>query len=215
MTQITFSWPWQWDINLNQIQDGGKHARGVTRAAVTEWKAIFTYIDSENSPGLHNPATVSTNTSTVLHFFWPHSHRHCTSVLLDILLVGCWCFTSLQHLRTLVLTWDSVHSWWLYCAAPLGNQAANTMTWYPTKSHYPNIELTSHCIIVLLPNAMLGSDKYQFDKSLVWLDQQPNSPYTSHQVHALPIQPYHFRECVRQNNMQHNYISSSSHLPKL
>ena len=27
-----------------------------------------------------------------------------------------------------VLTCDSVHSWWLYSAAPLGDQATNTMT---------------------------------------------------------------------------------------
>ena len=34
-----------------------------------------------------------------------------------------------------LLTCDSVHSWRLYSAAPLGNQAFSTMMWYPTQSH--------------------------------------------------------------------------------
>ena len=40
-------------------------------------------------------------------------------------------------------TIDSLYSWILYSAAPLGNQAASTMILYPTQSHYPEIELTS------------------------------------------------------------------------
>ena len=35
------------------------------------------------------------------------------------------------------LTCDSAHSWWLYSTAPLGNQATDTMNWYPTRSYYP------------------------------------------------------------------------------
>ena len=30
-------------------------------------------------------------------------------------------------------TCDSAHSWWLSCAATLGDQAISTMTWYPTQ----------------------------------------------------------------------------------
>ena len=40
-----------------------------------------------------------------------------------------------------VPTCDSAHSSWLYGAA-LGNQAVNSMTWYPTQSHYPDSDLT-------------------------------------------------------------------------
>ena len=47
----------------------------------------------------------------------------------------------------------------LYSAAPLENQAANTMT-HPTQSHFPDTEPTSHIEIML--SAWLGSDKYQF-----------------------------------------------------
>ena len=37
-----------------------------------------------------------------------------------------------------VLTCSSAHSWRLYSAVPLGNQAARTMIWYPPQSHYPD-----------------------------------------------------------------------------
>ena len=47
------------------------------------------------------------------------------------------------------LTCDSVHTWRLYSAAPLGDQAI------------------SPCPILLMPNIWLGSDMYHFLKSLV------------------------------------------------
>ena len=46
---------------------------------------------------------------------------------------------------------------------------------HATHSHYPDTEPTSLCPILLMPSDRLGSDKYEFDKSLVWLDQEPNS----------------------------------------
>ena len=52
----------------------------------------------------------------------------------------------------------SAHSWHLY------------ITLYPIQSHYPDTDLTSPCPILLMPNTRLGSDKYQFYKSLVLLD---------------------------------------------
>ena len=70
----------------------------------------------------------------------------------------------------LVPTWDSSRSWWLYSAAPLGSQAISTMTWYPTQSHYPDTEPNSPCSILIMPNTWLGSDKYEFDKSLIWFE---------------------------------------------
>ena len=68
-----------------------------------------------------------------------------------------------------------VHSWRLYSAPPFGNQAASTMTWYPTQSHYPVTEPTSPCPILLMPSTKLGSNKYHFCKSLVWHDWESNS----------------------------------------
>ena len=60
-----------------------------------------------------------------------------------------------------VLTCDSPHSWWLYYAAPLGDHATSTMSWYTTQSHYPDTEPRSPCPILIIPSAWLGSDKYQ------------------------------------------------------
>ena len=39
-----------------------------------------------------------------------------------------------------VLIYDSTHSWRLYSAASLGNQAASIITYYPTQSHYPDTD---------------------------------------------------------------------------
>ena len=73
----------------------------------------------------------------------------------------CWLFYVLAT-STVISGWaptcDSVHLWWPFCAAPVGNQATATMTWYPTQSHYPDTEVTSSCPILLMPNTRLGSD---------------------------------------------------------
>ena len=50
---------------------------------------------------------------------------------------------------------------------PLWEQAASTMTKYPIQSHYPDTELTSPCLIQIIPISRLDSDKCQFCKSLV------------------------------------------------
>ena len=49
-----------------------------------------------------------------------------------------------------------------------------------TQSHYPDTKLTSPHSILLMPSARLGSDKYQFCKSLLWLDQESNRLLTGH-----------------------------------
>ena len=49
-----------------------------------------------------------------------------------------------------VLTCDNPHSWRLYSAASLGNQATSTMTCYPTQSHYADTEPTSPCPILIM-----------------------------------------------------------------
>ena len=84
-------------------------------------------------------------------------------------------------------TCDSMHSQQFYSLAPLGNQAEGTMIQFPTQPHYPDTELTSPCPILLLLSTKLGSDKYQVYKSLVWLDQEPNSGTPTSEACALPI----------------------------
>ena len=63
---------------------------------------------------------------------------------------------------------------WLYNATPLGDQVAHTVTWYPTQSHYPDTQLTSPYPILIMLSTRLGSDKYPFWKSLIWLDRDSN-----------------------------------------
>ena len=89
-------------------------------------------------------------------------------------------------------TCERVHLWWRYSAAPLGNQTTSTMTQYPTQFHYLNTELTSHHpVLLLMPNAKLGSNKYKLLKSLIWLDRNPNSRSPAREVRALPVSPPH------------------------
>ena len=74
-----------------------------------------------------------------------------------------------------------------YSTVPLGNPAVSTMIPYSTQSHYPDTEPTSPCPIWIMLSTWLGSDKYQFSKSLVWLDQGSNSRSPAHQASPLPI----------------------------
>ena len=61
---------------------------------------------------------------------------------------SCWSFTSLQLLV-------SYHNGSVFASmfshGLLGNKAADTMTWYPTQSHYPNTELTCPFPILFMP----------------------------------------------------------------
>ena len=59
---------------------------------------------------------------------------------------------------------ESVHSWQLYRAAPLGNQAISIMT---IRQIILTLSQTVH--IPIMPSTCLGSDTYQFYKSMVWL----------------------------------------------
>ena len=57
-------------------------------------------------------------------------------------------------------TCDNAHLLQLYSAVPLENQAAGTMTQVPTESHYPDGELASPCIVLVISTNRIGSDKY-------------------------------------------------------
>ena len=52
-------------------------------------------------------------------------------------------------------------------AAPLGDQATGTMTRLPIQWHYSDTELSSPCFILVMSSIKLGSEKYQFCKSLL------------------------------------------------
>ena len=56
---------------------------------------------------------------------------------------------------------------------------------YPTRSYYPNTVLTGSCPILLILSTRLGSDKYLFYKSLVWLDQDSKSCSSAQEACAL------------------------------
>ena len=54
-------------------------------------------------------------------------------------------------------------------AAAVRHQTVHIMVQYPSLSHYPDSELTSHCVTLLMLRARLGSDKFQCYKSLVFV----------------------------------------------
>ena len=79
-------------------------------------------------------------------------------------LVGCWSFTSLQHPSSYQDRYRPVTAYTYADCIMLSyweNQDAGTLTLYPTQSHYPNTDLTSSCLILLMPSAKLRRDKYQ------------------------------------------------------
>ena len=108
------------------------------------------------------------------------------------------------HIRMCTDLWQCAHS-----AAPLWNQTFCTMTQYPTQSHYPDIELTSPCPILLMSSARLGSNKYKFDKSLIWLDWEPNTPIShTRGLHSTNLAlclflPYHHRPGAVAESVEH------------
>ena len=86
----------------------------------------------------------------------------------------CWGFIAWQYQRS----YQHANRLVKVCnqgAAPLRDQASDTMTQYPTQSHYPDTEQTSHCLFLLMLSDRLVSDKNQFDKSLAWLGCDSNS----------------------------------------
>ena len=88
--------------------------------------------------------------------------------LLSIPISICLLFYVLTIIKIIsgwVPTCDGVHTWRLYSATQLRDQTADTMTRYPTQSHYPDNVLTSPCPILLMQSARLGINFM----SLVWL----------------------------------------------
>ena len=81
----------------------------------------------------------------------------------------------------------SAHSWQLYSAASLGNQAISTMTWYPTQSHYP--EPNSPCPILITLSTWLGSDNYHFISPLFDFSMGSSPRLPTRETSALQIWP--------------------------
>ena len=74
-------------------------------------------------------------------------------------------FTSWQHLRyqsAQVPTCSSVHSCWLYSAAPLGKKPGHHYNELISNPYYSDTEPASHCPILIMSGAWLVSKKYQF-----------------------------------------------------
>ena len=89
--------------------------------------------------------------------------------------------------------------------ASLWNQAASTMTWYPTQSHYPDNEPTSprHSLIIL--STWLGREKYKFlrhslDLAIHW----------GHRLrHIIQV----FKSCYRSYSLaSSSYVHLQAHL---
>ena len=82
-----------------------------------------------------------------------------------------WSFMYIVETSRVISRWvlvcDSAHSWRLYSAVPLGDQAVSTRIQYPTLWDYSDAELSSACSV--LPSTGLGSDKNNLCKSLAWL----------------------------------------------
>ena len=113
-----------------------------------------------------------------------------------------WLLESYVLATSVVILWwvstcHSEHSWRLYNACPLGNQA---MTQYPTQSHHPNTKQNGCWPILLTLGTWLGSNKHRFYKSLLWLDQESNFWYpgiSQTRVPTLSIWPLHWVYVMR------------------
>ena len=81
---------------------------------------------------------------------------------IDVCLLLFHVLTTSKVIWGRVPTCYSVHSCRLNSAAPLGNHAISTITWYPTQSHSTDIKPTTPCTIPIMSTVWLGSNKYTF-----------------------------------------------------
>ena len=82
------------------------------------------------------------------------------SLFIDCLLLF-YILTTSKVISGGALTCDSTHSWRLLSVAPLGYQVIDTMTQYPTQSHYPNTVVNRRCPILAVLYTRLCSEKYK------------------------------------------------------
>ena len=61
------------------------------------------------------------------------------------------------------------------------------MTRYPIQLHYPDTKLTNPCHVLLMLITRPGRNKYQFNKSLVWLNREPHSRSPTREARPPPV----------------------------
>ena len=88
-----------------------------------------------------------------------------------------------------ILATSKVTSGWVSTVLPHWDHGACNLTYFPTQSYYPDINLTSSCPIIVMPSAWLSSDKYQLLKSLVWFGWVLNSWTFTWKACDLPNRP--------------------------
>ena len=111
----------------------------------------------------------------------PHTHTHQSTPLPPLVVpivadknsilpgwfLEVYVLATFKAISGWVPTCDSVHSWWLNNAAPLGDEVVSTMIWYPTQTHSPDTKLTSPSCNLIMLSAWLGGDKYKLSH---WFD---------------------------------------------
>ena len=104
-----------------------------------------------------------------------HCHKWVSILIWPKMLPGCRTPTTNIYLISHYILHVVIFNYlYIIAAVPLINQAIGTMTQYSTQSHYPDTDWAMQCPILLMMNARVGTDKYQFYKSCVWLDWKPN-----------------------------------------
>ena len=157
---------------------------------VTSWMAVFVDInctDTDETGTVMSVETAFTSSYCVNYTFTErckHQIRQCFPPSHKLVIKSEWAAGWLLEFYVLATsnfisgqppTCDGVHSWWLHSAAPLGDQAASTMTWYLIQSHYPDTECARPCHTITILSIWPGSDKYQFVlNSFVCLDLGSN-----------------------------------------
>ena len=100
------------------------------------WHSLI-YIYIYNMCGIHN-AYIIQDVYIYTTYPWACVGLHVNTLYACLLLF--YPLASYMVISGQNLACDSAHSLRLHSAAPLGNQAIRTMTWYPTQSHYPDTE---------------------------------------------------------------------------
>ena len=98
--------------------------------------------------------------------FWNHHNHHLIPLWI------AWLLLFYLLAKSKVISWkelicDSAHSWrFIVLSHSKTNQIVSTMSWYHTQSLYPDTELSSHCLMRVMPNARIGNSKHPVGKPL-------------------------------------------------
>ena len=106
------------------------------------------------------------------------------------------------------LVCDSTHSWRLYSDAPLGDQAARTMTWYPTQSLYLDTEPTSLCSVIMRAPCQEATSM-NFQVSMVWQPYRDEPQFRMNTIITVEINQY-LSEIMKSYMDSNNKINDKS-----